>query len=166
MGAKTKQKSIKKWSQHGKASWIPFWKPFWSLFWSQNPNKIARRAAKTDFGPTQEAREGEEKGVQKWAQNGIDKKRLEVEKRTGPGINKLGGTARVMAVHATDRGVCTYDVKYITEGGHEKGGDSRCHNARYRVPSPLPHLHPPITSSTNASPLPTPAKVIIPYPVS
>ena len=46
---------------------------------------------------------------------------VEVEKRTGPGMNRLGGTARVMAVHAMDRDVCTYDVKYITEGGYEKG---------------------------------------------
>ena len=52
----------------------PFWTPFWRPFWSQNPNKIVRRAAKRDFGATQEAREGEEKGVQKWAQKRIAKK--------------------------------------------------------------------------------------------
>ena len=60
----------------------PFWKPFWSPFWSQNPNKISQRAAKTDFGATQEARKGEQKGVQKWAQKRIDKKRVEVENGT------------------------------------------------------------------------------------
>jgi len=49
---------------------------------------------------------------------------VEVEKRTGPGMNRLGGTARVMAVHAIGRDVCTYDVKYITEGGYEKGLDA------------------------------------------
>ena len=52
----------------------PFWTPFWNPFWSQNPNKIVQRAARRDFRATQEAREGEEKEVQKLAQKWIAKK--------------------------------------------------------------------------------------------
>ena len=43
-----------------------FWTPFWSTFWSQNPNKIVQRAARNDFGATQEAREGEEIYSTRW----------------------------------------------------------------------------------------------------
>ena len=59
----------------------PFWTPFWRPFWSQNPNKIVRRAARSDFGATQEASEGEKKGVQKWAEKRIDKKTVGSRKR-------------------------------------------------------------------------------------
>lgn len=45
---------------------------------------------------------------------------VEVERRTSPGLNKLGGTARVVKVDSRTGAV---DVRYVVEGGWERGID-------------------------------------------
>eukprot|EP00984_Skeletonema_dohrnii_P027118 scaffold16574_cov139-Skeletonema_dohrnii-CCMP3373.AAC.2 len=53
---------------------------------------------------------------------------VDVASRTGPGMNKHGGSARITKVHASGAGVdviYTYDVKYIIGGGREKHLDQQ-----------------------------------------
>jgi len=47
---------------------------------------------------------------------------VEVQSRTGPGINKPGGCARIMKVHRTSDGttIAGLDVKYLLGGGTER----------------------------------------------
>jgi hypothetical protein len=45
---------------------------------------------------------------------------VQVEVRTAPGMNKLGGIGRISSVNKRDRGeACTYNVKYVVEGRRE-----------------------------------------------
>jgi len=53
---------------------------------------------------------------------------VDVASRTGPGMNKQGGSAIITKVHASGAGVdviYTYDVKYIIGGGREKNLDQQ-----------------------------------------
>ena len=54
----------------------PILDPFWVPFWLQKSIKISQKAAKRDFGASQEGRTGNQKGIQKWVPKKITVKSL------------------------------------------------------------------------------------------